>query len=52
MKKENPFPVKGMGLLKTTAILSLREKHYKEMNPQCYFLENYIKNSALSLVLW
>lgn len=51
MKKESPFPAKGMELAKTAAILSLREKHCKEVNSQCYFLEKYMENSTLSLVL-
>lgn len=50
MKKESPFPAKGMGLVKTAAILSLGEKHCKEVNSQCCFLEKYMENSALSLV--
>lgn len=49
MKKESPFPAKGMEHMKTTTILSLREKHSKEVYLQCYFLEREIENSTLSL---
>lgn len=52
MKKENPFPAKGMKLTETAAILILREKHCKEVNSRCYFLEKYTENSILSLGLW